>query len=88
MMFTFQRACEIQVLAQSGGTEVDCHRAADSRRCQGDGGSCLKRQGMGGALAAMTLLRKVDHRTRVSLMPLAEIPLQSLAQARRDFVFH
>ncbi|AAY90246.1 class II aldolase/adducin family protein [Pseudomonas protegens] len=62
MMFTFQRACEIQVLAQNGGAELIAIPApilAGARAMIA--GVTRSAQGMGGALAWPALLRKLDQ---------------------------
>ena len=61
MMFTFQRACEIQVLAQTGGAElipVDGQILAGAKAMIA--GVTKSTQGMGGALAWPALLRTLD----------------------------
>ena len=61
MMFTFQRACEIQVLAQTGGAElipIGGQILAGARAMIA--GVTKSTQGMGGALAWPALLRKLD----------------------------
>jgi ribulose-5-phosphate 4-epimerase/fuculose-1-phosphate aldolase len=59
-MFTLQRACEIQVLAQSGGAEL---LAVDPRIVSGvrAGVEAVTRGGSGGALAWPGLLRRLDR---------------------------
>lgn len=62
MMFIFQRACEIQVLAQSGGAElipIDGQILAGARAMIA--GVTRSAEGMGGALAWPALLRKLDQ---------------------------
>ncbi|AYC31827.1 class II aldolase/adducin family protein [Pseudomonas cavernae] len=62
MMFTLQRACEIQVMAQSGGAEL-IHipqQILDGAKAMAAGVTGSK-QGMGGALAWPALLRKLDQ---------------------------
>ena len=58
-MYTFERACEIQVMAQSGGGElIPIHKAIL------DGATAQRAQvtrGLGGALAWPALLRKLDR---------------------------
>ena len=62
MMFTFQRACEIQVLAQSGGTELIAIEPQILAGAKAMVAAVTKSaQGMGGALAWPALLRKLDH---------------------------
>ena len=63
MMFTFQRACDIQVLAQSGGSELIPipQQILDGARAMAAGVTRSK-QGMGGALAWPALLRKLDRK--------------------------
>ena len=58
-MYTLQRACEIQVLAQSGGGElIPIPKAIlDGARAQ----SAQVTRGLGGALAWPAMLRKVDR---------------------------
>jgi ribulose-5-phosphate 4-epimerase/fuculose-1-phosphate aldolase len=61
MMFTFQRACEIQVLAQNGGAElipIGGQILAGAKAMIA--GVTKSAQGMGGALAWPALLRKLD----------------------------
>jgi ribulose-5-phosphate 4-epimerase/fuculose-1-phosphate aldolase len=61
MMFIFQRACEIQVLAQTGGAEliaIEPQLLAGARAMVA--GVTRSAQGMGGALAWPALLRKLD----------------------------
>jgi len=60
-MFTLQRACEIQVMAQSGGAEL-IHipqQVLDGARAM-IAGVMKSPQGMGGALPWPALLRKLD----------------------------
>jgi ribulose-5-phosphate 4-epimerase/fuculose-1-phosphate aldolase len=62
MMFTFQRACEIQVLAQNGGAEliaIDAPILAGAKAMIA--AVTRSAQGMGGALAWPALLRKLDQ---------------------------
>lgn len=62
MMFTFQRACEIQVLAQGGSTElipIDGQILAGAKAMIA--GVTRSAQGMGGQLAWPALLRKLDQ---------------------------
>jgi ribulose-5-phosphate 4-epimerase/fuculose-1-phosphate aldolase len=62
MMFTFQRACEIQVLAQGGGAElisIDGSILAGAKAMLA--GVTRSAQGMGGQLAWPALLRKLDQ---------------------------
>jgi ribulose-5-phosphate 4-epimerase/fuculose-1-phosphate aldolase len=62
MMFTFQRACEIQVLAQGGGAElipIDGQILAGAKAMIA--GVTRSAQGMGGQLAWPALLRKLDQ---------------------------
>lgn len=62
MMFTLQRACEIQIMAQSGGGEL-IHipqPVLDGARAMVQGVMKTK-QGMGGALPWPALLRKLDR---------------------------
>ena len=61
MMFTFQRACDIQVMAQNGGAElitIEPQILAGARAMIA--GVTKSAQGMGGALAWPALLRKLD----------------------------
>ena len=61
MMFTFQRACDIQVLAQNGGAEliaIEPQILAGAKAMIA--GVTRSAQGMGGALAWPALLRKLD----------------------------
>ena len=61
-MFTLQRACEIQVMAQSGGAEL-IHipqQVLDGARAM-IAGVMKSPQGMGGALPWPALLRKLDQ---------------------------
>lgn len=62
MMFTFQRACEIQVLAQGAGAElipIDGQILAGAKAMIA--GVTRSAQGMGGQLAWPALLRKLDQ---------------------------
>ncbi|MGE6790554.1 Ribulose-5-phosphate 4-epimerase/Fuculose-1-phosphate aldolase [Pseudomonas guineae] len=62
MMFTLQRACEIQVMAQSGGAEL-IHipqQILDGAKAM-VAGVMKSAQGMGGSLAWPALLRKLDQ---------------------------
>lgn len=61
-MFTFQRACDIQVMAQSGGGELVRipQQILDGARSM-MAGVTRNKQGMGGALAWPALLRKLDR---------------------------
>ncbi|MBA1272068.1 class II aldolase/adducin family protein [Pseudomonas azotifigens] len=61
MMFTFQRACEIQVMAQSGGTELIPipQQILDGAKAMAAAVTKTSK-GMGGALAWPALLRKLD----------------------------
>jgi ribulose-5-phosphate 4-epimerase/fuculose-1-phosphate aldolase len=62
MMFTFQRACDIQVLAQGGGAQliaIDAQILAGSKAMLA--GVTKSAQGMGGALAWPALLRRLDR---------------------------
>ncbi|HEX8595497.1 MAG TPA: class II aldolase/adducin family protein [Pseudomonas sp.] len=61
MMFIFQRACEIQVLAQGGGAQlitIDGEILAGAKAMLA--GVTKNAQGMGGVLAWPALLRKLD----------------------------
>jgi hypothetical protein len=61
MMFTFQRACDIQVLAQNGAAElitIDPQILAGARAMVA--AVTKSAQGMGGVLAWPALLRKLD----------------------------
>ncbi|MDR9750065.1 class II aldolase/adducin family protein [Pseudomonas sp. SZMC_28357] len=61
MMFTFQRACDIQVLAQNGSAEliaIEPHILAGAKAMIA--GVTKSAQGMGGLLAWPALLRKLD----------------------------
>jgi len=61
MMFTFQRACDIQVMAQSGAAEliaIEPQILAGAKAMIA--GVTKSAQGMGGALAWPALLRKLD----------------------------
>ncbi|CAD5107500.1 class II aldolase/adducin family protein [Zestomonas carbonaria] len=63
MMFTLQRACEVQVMAQGGGAEL-IHipqQILDGAKAMAAGVTRSK-QGMGGALAWPALLRLLDQR--------------------------
>lgn len=62
MMFTLQRACEIQVLAQGGGAELIMipQQILDGAMAMAAGVTRSK-QGLGGALAWPALLRKLDQ---------------------------
>ncbi len=61
MMFIFQRACEIQVMAQSGGGElVHIPQAVLDGATQMMAGVMRTPVGMGGALPWPALLRKLD----------------------------
>jgi hypothetical protein len=58
-MFTLQRACEIQVLAQSGGAELV---SVDRGLVEGvKGNVAAVTKGGGGALAWPGLLRRLDR---------------------------
>ncbi|WP_338526191.1 class II aldolase/adducin family protein [Pseudomonas batumici] len=62
MMFTFQRACEIQVLAQNGAASlitIEPQILAGAKAMIA--GVTRSAQGMGGALAWPALLRKLDQ---------------------------
>ncbi|WP_341304893.1 class II aldolase/adducin family protein [Pseudomonas sp. TMP25] len=62
MMFTLQRACEIQVMAQGGGAEL-IHipqQVLDGAKAM-VAGVMKSAQGMGGSLAWPALLRKLDQ---------------------------
>jgi ribulose-5-phosphate 4-epimerase/fuculose-1-phosphate aldolase len=62
MMFTLQRACEIQVMAQGGGAEL-IHipqQILDGAKAM-VAGVMKSAQGMGGSLAWPALLRKLDQ---------------------------
>lgn len=61
-MFTFQRACDIQVMAQSGGGELIPipQQILDGARSMMAGVTRTK-NGMGGSLAWPALLRKLDR---------------------------
>ena len=61
-MFTLQRACEIQVLAQSGGSELIQipQQILDGAKAM-IAGVMKSSQGMGGALPWPALLRKLDQ---------------------------
>ena len=64
MMFTFQRTCEVQLMAQSGGSEL-VHipqQILDGARAM-MAGVTRSAQGMGGALAWPALLRKLDQQS-------------------------
>ena len=62
MMFTFQRACEIQVLAQNGATDLIAIGPSILAGAKAMVAAVTKSaQGMGGALAWPALLRKLDH---------------------------
>jgi ribulose-5-phosphate 4-epimerase/fuculose-1-phosphate aldolase len=61
MMFIFQRACDIQVMAQNGGAEliaIEPQILAGAKAMIA--GVTKSAQGMGGALAWPALLRKLD----------------------------
>ena len=61
MMFTFQRACDIQVMAQTGAAEliaIEPQILAGAKAMIA--GVTKSAQGMGGALAWPALLRKLD----------------------------
>ncbi|EXF43306.1 aldolase II superfamily protein [Pseudomonas sp. BAY1663] len=61
MMFIFQRACEIQVMAQAGGAElipIPAQILAGAKAMAA--GVTRSRSGMGGTLAWPALLRKLD----------------------------
>ena len=61
MMFTFQRACDIQVLAQNGGAELIPIGPQILAGAKAMVAAVTKSaQGMGGALAWPALLRKLD----------------------------
>ncbi|TRX76090.1 class II aldolase/adducin family protein [Pseudomonas mangiferae] len=61
MMFTLQRACEIQVMAQGGGELISIPQAIlDGARAM-VAGVMKTPQGMGGALPWPALLRKLDR---------------------------
>nr|WP_218165162.1 class II aldolase/adducin family protein [Pseudomonas agarici] len=62
MMFVFQRACDIQVLAQNGGAQliaIEPQVLAGAKAMIA--GVTRSAQGMGGALAWPALLRKLDQ---------------------------
>jgi ribulose-5-phosphate 4-epimerase/fuculose-1-phosphate aldolase len=62
MMFTLQRACEVQVMAQSGGAEL-IHipqQILDGAKAMVQG-VMKTAQGMGGNLAWPALMRKLDQ---------------------------
>jgi hypothetical protein len=61
-MFILQRACEIQVMAQSGGAELIQipQRILDGAKAM-VAGVMKSPQGMGGALPWPALLRKLDQ---------------------------
>lgn len=62
MMFTFERACHIQVLAQNAGTPlIDIEPAILAGAKAMLAGVTRSAQGMGGALAWPALLRKLDQ---------------------------
>ncbi|WP_339540071.1 class II aldolase/adducin family protein [Pseudomonas sp. RA_5y_Pfl1_P24] len=62
MMFTFQRACDIQVLAQNGGAELIAIGPQILAGAKAMVAAVTKSaQGMGGALAWPALLRKLDR---------------------------
>jgi hypothetical protein len=61
MMFTFTRACDIQVMAQNGAAEliaIEPQILAGAKAMIA--GVTRSAQGMGGALAWPALLRKLD----------------------------
>jgi ribulose-5-phosphate 4-epimerase/fuculose-1-phosphate aldolase len=61
MMFTFQRACDIQVMAQNGAAElitIEPQILAGAKAMIA--GVTRSAQGMGGSLAWPALLRKLD----------------------------
>ncbi|MNQ42992.1 aldolase II superfamily protein [compost metagenome] len=62
MMFILQRACEIQVMAQSGGAELIPipQQILDGARAM-LAGVMKSPQGMGGALPWPALLRRLDQ---------------------------
>ena len=62
MMFIFQRACEVQVMAQTGGAElipIPEQILAGAKAMAA--GVTRSKGGMGGALAWPALLRKLDQ---------------------------
>ena len=62
MMFIFQRACDIQVLAQNGGAELIAIQPQILAGAKAMiAGVTKSAQGMGGALAWPALLRKLDQ---------------------------
>lgn len=62
MMFTLQRACEIQVMAQSGGAElIHIPQQILNGAKAMVAGVMKSAQGMGGSLAWPALLRKLDQ---------------------------
>jgi hypothetical protein len=61
MMFTFQRACDIQVMAQTGGAELIAIGAPILAGAKAMiAGVTRSAHGMGGALAWPALLRTLD----------------------------
>ncbi|MCW3149927.1 class II aldolase/adducin family protein [Stutzerimonas stutzeri] len=61
MMFTFQRACEIQVMAQAGGAELISIPAPILAGAKAMAAAVTRsKMGMGGALAWPALLRTLD----------------------------
>lgn len=62
-MFTFQRACDIQVLAQSGGSELIPipQQILDGAKAMMKGVTKTSKSAGGGALAWPALLRKLDR---------------------------
>ena len=61
MMFIFQRACDIQVLAQNGGAELITIAPQILAGAKAMAAAVTKSaQGMGGALAWPALLRKLE----------------------------
>ncbi len=62
-MFTFQRACDIQVLAQSGGSELIPipQQILDGAKAMMKGVTTTSKTSGGGALAWPALLRKLDR---------------------------
>lgn len=62
-MFTFQRACDIQVLAQSGGSELIPipQQILDGAKAMMKGVTKTSKSSGGGALAWPALLRKLDR---------------------------
>lgn len=63
MMFIFQRACEVQVMAQTGGAELIAISPQILAGAKSMAAGVTRGKGMGGALAWPALLRKLDQQS-------------------------